>query len=481
MTLQVTRTSLRTLRGDGAIDNERGARVAHRVLFARGPDCAALADGVGVWASLVLDAETRRPPTAAAETQPAPVPVAKPEEKAEPLRARGSRSVRAWTNRGPPPPPPEKPAQPEWFLQHEEGARTLEVGVSGFLMTGAGVGAMAGPSPYVFIEAGHGVFLRPSLAFAQSMTPSPNSMHGTWLGSRFDTCLRMSGTYSNHAGLQIDLCGGTDVGITAAVGTNSSGDSSSVRRSTTSQSWLAFAAVGPSVDFARGTGRKLGGYVAWRRRHQRGSSHARRRVVGTYRAGPFVELSVTDSPPTGHLQGVPPHAAAAVPSAAVSQPSFRPLSVSIPPSARDARAKVFRALYEDHVDFVWRNLRRLGVHDSDAEDRTQEVFVVAHRRFDEFEDRGHGPRAWLFQIVLRVASDARRHHRRHPEDPDGGDACGRASVEPGQAEALARREALSQLDEALRTIDVGRRTVLLLHEIEENDRARNCTRSQHSV
>jgi len=124
-------------------------------------------------------------------------------------------------------------------------------------------------------------------------------------------------------------------------------------------------------------------------------------------------------------------------------------------------------MYEGHVDFVWRNLRRLGVSDSDVEDRTQEVFVIAHRRFDHFEDRGHGPRAWLFQIVLRVASDARRHRRRHPEDPDGGAAELRGWIEPDQQTELVRREALSRLDEALSMIDVQRRAVLVLHEIEE--------------
>ena len=51
--------------------------------------------------------------------------------------------------------------------------------------------------------------------------------------------------------------------------------------------------------------------------------------------------------------------------------------------------------------------------------------------------------------------------------PDGGDATARASVEPTQGDALARREALWQLDAALETIDVGRRAVLVLHEIEE--------------
>ncbi|MGH7294230.1 MAG: RNA polymerase sigma factor, partial [Polyangiaceae bacterium] len=157
-----------------------------------------------------------------------------------------------------------------------------------------------------------------------------------------------------------------------------------------------------------------------------------------------------------------------------TRPSLRAVALSVAPAGPSAasvcphlatpaevRTRSFRSLYDGHVDFVWRNLRRLGVHESEVDDRTQEVFVVAHRRFDQFEDRGHGPRAWLFQIVLRVASDARRHRRRHPEDPDGGDALGRAAVDASQADAILRREALSRLDAALETIEAGRRTVLV--------------------
>ena len=131
------------------------------------------------------------------------------------------------------------------------------------------------------------------------------------------------------------------------------------------------------------------------------------------------------------------------------------------------RARQFRVVYDAHVAFVWRNLRRLGVMERDVEDKCQEVFVVAHRRWEEFIDRGHGPRAWLFQIVLRVASDARRHRRRHPVDPDGGIAQDRQSVEAPQATAVARRQALDLLDRALSSIDMGRRAVLVLHEIEQ--------------
>ncbi len=161
---------------------------------------------------------------------------------------------------------------------------------------------------------------------------------------------------------------------------------------------------------------------------------------------------------------IDPHSPETIPPARESRPSLRPIAIS---ATAEARTRSFRSLYDDHVDFVWRNLRRLGVPESEAEDRAQEVFVVAYRRFDSYEDRGHGPRAWLFQIVLRVASGARRHRRRHPEVPDGGDALDRETVEPPQADAFARREALSRLDAALAAIDLGRRAVLVLHEIEE--------------
>jgi RNA polymerase sigma-70 factor (ECF subfamily) len=147
-----------------------------------------------------------------------------------------------------------------------------------------------------------------------------------------------------------------------------------------------------------------------------------------------------------------------------SRPSLRPLSIS---SLDEARVRSFRDLYDTHVAFVWRNLRRLGVPESEADDRAQEVFVVAYRRYREFEERGHGPRAWLFQIALRVASGARRHRRRHPEVPDGGQAMSQETIPPPQVDAVERRQALDRLDAALATIDMGRRAVLVLHEIEE--------------
>ena len=67
----------------------------------------------------------------------------------------------------------------------------------------------------------------------------------------------------------------------------------------------------------------------------------------------------------------------------------------------------FRRAYERHVDFVWRNLRRLGVADGDLEDAVQETFVVAYRRRDTYRS-GASPRGWLYGIVRRIASRFRR-------------------------------------------------------------------------
>jgi hypothetical protein len=237
--LKIERRGVRAVRAAGTITDARGATVASRMLYGTGPDCAALAQAMGVWASLVLDAEGKRPHTAAAETQPPSAPVAKPAPEASASAAESSTTV-PW-----PAPEPQEAPSPEhdWYLHHDNSPRALELGVSGFLMTGTGGGAMVGPSPFLYIEAGHGIFLRPSLAFGQTLTSlPPGNISGTFIGSRFDTCARLPGLYASRSGMQIDMCGGADLALTLL----DSGQS------------LPFVAVGPSLDL-RG---ELGGNLA---------------------------------------------------------------------------------------------------------------------------------------------------------------------------------------------------------------------------
>ncbi|MET0343352.1 MAG: sigma-70 family RNA polymerase sigma factor [Polyangiales bacterium] len=86
-----------------------------------------------------------------------------------------------------------------------------------------------------------------------------------------------------------------------------------------------------------------------------------------------------------------------------------PVEVPLPPPAPSPVE--FDAFYREHLDFVWRSLRRFGVADATLDDATQEVFLVVYRRFHEFRPES-SPRAWLFAIAHRTASTHRRWVKR---------------------------------------------------------------------
>jgi RNA polymerase sigma-70 factor, ECF subfamily len=128
----------------------------------------------------------------------------------------------------------------------------------------------------------------------------------------------------------------------------------------------------------------------------------------------------------------------------------------------------FEGIYEQHVDFVWRSARRLGVDELAADDVVQQVFLVVHRRLGEFEGRS-SLKTWLFSILLHVAREHRRGLRRksphwahEPVDPD--------LIADGTAnphEALARMEAWRTIDELLETLEGDKRVVFVMAELEE--------------
>jgi RNA polymerase sigma-70 factor, ECF subfamily len=71
----------------------------------------------------------------------------------------------------------------------------------------------------------------------------------------------------------------------------------------------------------------------------------------------------------------------------------------------------FRTLYERHFAFAWRALRYLGVPEALLDDAAQEVWVVVHRRYGEFEGRSD-VKTWLFAIAINVERNIRRVERR---------------------------------------------------------------------
>lgn len=75
------------------------------------------------------------------------------------------------------------------------------------------------------------------------------------------------------------------------------------------------------------------------------------------------------------------------------------------------RERRFIELYQQQFDFVWRSVRMLRVPADVIDDVVQDVFLVAHRRLEDYEARA-SVRTWLFAIARRVASAQRRGLRR---------------------------------------------------------------------
>src|SRR6185369_14198957 len=88
------------------------------------------------------------------------------------------------------------------------------------------------------------------------------------------------------------------------------------------------------------------------------------------------------------------------------------LAESGEPPAPTALGVRFGALYREHFALAWRGLKRLGVPEAALEDAVQDVFLVLHRRLDEFEERS-SLKTFLFGIVVRVAKDHRRARARY--------------------------------------------------------------------
>ncbi len=121
-------------------------------------------------------------------------------------------------------------------------------------------------------------------------------------------------------------------------------------------------------------------------------------------------------------------------------------------------------LVEVHFDFIWRSLRRMGLEGADADDATQEVFVIASRRLDSIAPAKE--RAFLFGTALRVAALTRRTASRYRGRLDAL-ACDPVESPPNPEELVTRRQARADLDTVLDALDLELRAVFTLFELEE--------------
>jgi RNA polymerase sigma-70 factor (ECF subfamily) len=133
------------------------------------------------------------------------------------------------------------------------------------------------------------------------------------------------------------------------------------------------------------------------------------------------------------------------------------------PVARRPERDAFREAFEAELDYVWTTLRRLGVRDADLEDVAHELWVRVYRSFAEY-DRARPLRAWLFGFAFRVAADYRRLARHRFEVA----VKGEVAVDPAPLpdEQLARGEARALVHTALEALDLEKRAVLVLCDLE---------------
>lgn len=130
----------------------------------------------------------------------------------------------------------------------------------------------------------------------------------------------------------------------------------------------------------------------------------------------------------------------------------------------------FVRCYREQGAAVWKLVQRLGVDERDLDDVTHDVFVVAHRRWSDF-DPSRPCLPWLVGIAYRVVSDWKRSARvRHevlesaPSRDETSPDAEHNGIEEAVNVAASRRLVLRALD----ALPPERRAVFVLHELEEH-------------
>jgi RNA polymerase sigma-70 factor (ECF subfamily) len=137
-----------------------------------------------------------------------------------------------------------------------------------------------------------------------------------------------------------------------------------------------------------------------------------------------------------------------------------PLAGSAAAGGQAARLRLER-MFNEHHDFIWRLLRRLGLSRQGADDAAQHVFVVAAERIADIREGSE--RAFLFGTALHVARRASQNEKRWVLEDD-------MDVRSGQVarpEDLAdQRRAVELMQRILSGMDEDLKTVFILAELE---------------
>ena len=120
-----------------------------------------------------------------------------------------------------------------------------------------------------------------------------------------------------------------------------------------------------------------------------------------------------------------------------------------------------RALYDAHVDRVFRLVYRMAGDLDRAQDWVQETFIRAFDRLAGF--RGESALStWLCSIAISVSLNGLRQERRAREREVGLDDAGPLGHQPVQADPDLR----ARLGQAIEALPDGYRVVFVMHDVE---------------
>jgi len=137
------------------------------------------------------------------------------------------------------------------------------------------------------------------------------------------------------------------------------------------------------------------------------------------------------------------------------------VSSPVEPVRVEASKARLERMFNEHHDFIWRLVRRLGLSPGSADDAAQHVFLVAAERLADIKVGSE--RSFLFGTALRVARSQSRTDRRWVLEEDMDFRRSQA----GRPEDLAdQHRAIDLMGRILDSMALDLRTVFILSELE---------------
>jgi RNA polymerase sigma-70 factor (ECF subfamily) len=143
-------------------------------------------------------------------------------------------------------------------------------------------------------------------------------------------------------------------------------------------------------------------------------------------------------------------------------------------SARKGDREAFRTLFERYHRRAYALAFGVLRNPDDALDVVQDAFIKAHKYLDKFEGNSSFY-TWLYRIVMNLAIDHLRKHRRarpveldeaHLEEGSGADELLPKMLGGNPSRALMDKEIRARIDQALGELSENHRAVLVMRELE---------------